>query len=73
MNLGNVSGAQIRQTINAKSNTIAQTNIASFAPPTLVRTDNKKVPVAAPKRLIVIHVPTPVPRTLISNNSVGYG
>ena len=61
----------MRQTIKAKSKTIAQTSIARLAPPTLVKTGNKKVPAAAPIRLIVIQVPTPVARTLRSNNSVG--
>lgn len=52
---------------------MAQTIMAKLAPPALVKTGSKKVPAAAPIRLMVIQVPTPVPRTLISNNSVGYG
>ena len=71
LNLGEVSGAQIKQTTKAKSKTIAQTSIAKLAPPTLVKTGKRKVPAAAPMRLIVIQVPTPVARTLRSNNSVG--
>ena len=71
INLAEVSGAQIRQTMKLKSSTIAQTNIASSAPPMLVKIGNKNVPAAAPKRLMVMQVPTPVPRTFISNNSVG--
>ena len=73
LNLGEVSGAQIRQTTKLNKSTIAHTNIDKFALPALVKTGSKNVPAAAPKRLIVIHVPTPVPRTLTSNNSVVYG
>lgn len=55
----------------AAKRTKAQVIIARCAPPRLVKIGNRKVPAAAPKRLIVIQVPTPVPRTLISNSSVG--
>lgn len=44
---------------------MAQTIMAKLAPPALVKTGSKKVPAAAPIRLMVIQVPTPVPRTLI--------
>ena len=57
INLTEVSGAQIRQTMKLKSRTIAQTNIASSAPPMLVKIGNKNVPAAAPKRLMVMQVP----------------
>ena len=53
--------------------TTKQTTIANRAPPLLVNTGSKKVPLAAPKRLMVIQAPTPVARTLISKSSVGYG
>ncbi len=72
INFGEVSGAQIRQIRKANSKTTAQTSMARLAPPTSVKMGNKKVPAAAPIRLMVIQVPTPVARTLISNNSVGY-
>lgn len=71
MKFGDVSGAQMRQTIKANIKTMAQISIARDAPPILVKMGNRNVPAAAPIRLIVMQVPTPVPRTLISNSSVG--
>ena len=68
---GAVSGAQIRQMKKAARRTHAQTSIAKAGPPLSVRIGNKNVPAAAPIRLIVIQVPTPLACTLVSNNSVG--
>lgn len=56
--------------MKAANKTPAQTSIAKFEPPISVKIGNKKVP-AAPIRLIVIQVPTPLAYTLVSNNSVG--
>lgn len=57
--------------MKAANKTPAQTSIAKFEPPISVKIGNKKVPAAAPIRLIVIQVPTPLAYTLVSNNSVG--
>ena len=57
--------------MKAANKTPAQTSIAKFEPPIFVKIGNKKVPAAAPIRLIVIQVPTPLAYTLVSNNSVG--
>ena len=58
--LGEVSGAQIKQMTKATKRTQAQTSIAKFGPPISVRIGNKNVPAAAPMRLIVMQVPTPL-------------
>lgn len=71
MNFGEVSGAQIKHTMKLNNNTPPHTNIAKLAPPLWVKIGSKKVQAAAPILLIVIQVPTPVPRILISNSSVG--
>ena len=51
----------------------AHTLNVPVAPMLSIRIGSKNVPSAAPIRLKAITIPTPVPRTLSSNNSGGYG